>query len=173
MRSFYGMDTILYFRADWRTRNEKLLLGAQEIAGKSHVHIQVIDEDPTKERIRELCAFWNCKGIIFEYGNQTTAVDPRIFGKTPVVFFNSTVLEPSTRTFYIKHDSKETGKLAARELLLSGVPNYAFVPAGIPPHNGAKTARRALRTLWRSTARPQPASSGTTNPQTRRTASGS
>lgn len=133
MRSFYGMDTILYFRADWRTRNEKLLLGAQEIAGKSHVHIQVIDEDPTKERIRELCAFWNCKGIIFEYGNQTTAVDPRIFGKTPVVFFNSTVLEPSTRTFYIKHDSKETGKLAARELLLSGVPNYAFVPAGIPP----------------------------------------
>ena len=123
------MNLILYFRPESTLRQEKLL-GVQEIAKKSHFHVQVIDEMPTPERVRKLLAFWNCSGVIVEDGNRKTqSVRPKDFGKTPVVFFNSNLSMLPKTALTIRHDSVETGTLAARELLLANTESFAFVPA--------------------------------------------
>lgn len=122
------MDTILYFRPEWTLRYDKVL-GVQEIAEKSRIHVQVIDETPTREHVKKLLAFWNCRGIIVEDGNRKAPIDPKIFGKTPVVFFNSSHGKLPKSAFTIRHDSVSTGTLAARELLLANPAHFAFVPA--------------------------------------------
>lgn len=122
------MEVILYFRPSPDSRPEKLA-GVREIAEKAKVHVQVIDEVPTKELIRRLVPFWECCGAIVECGGREKAVNPKIFGSTPVVFFNQSFENLSPHCFAIRHDSKGTGALAARELLLHKIPNFAFIPA--------------------------------------------
>ena len=123
-----GMEVVLYFRPSPSSKHEKLA-GVQEIAEKAKVHVQVIDEKPSKDRISRLISFWKCKGIIVECGERTAVVDTGLFGKVPVVFFNRGLETLPKRTFAICHDSKFTGTLAARELLLSDMPHFAFIPS--------------------------------------------
>lgn len=122
------MDVILYFRPSPSSKHEKLA-GVQEIAEKAKVHIQVIDEKPSKDRVSRLMSFWKCKGVIVECGGRTEVVDPRLFGKVPVVFFNRGLETLPKRCFAISHDSKITGALAARELLLSDMSHFTFIPS--------------------------------------------
>lgn len=126
------MDVILYFRPSISSKSEKLA-GVREIAEKANVHVQVIDEAPTAERIRQLKAFWECLGIIVECGVRPLTVDPRVFGSTPVVFFNQSFNSLPKRCFAVRHDSRSTGLLAARELLLHDIPNFAYIPAPADP----------------------------------------
>lgn len=122
------MDIVLYFRPSPTSHPEKLA-GVREIAEKARIHIQVIDEAPTKERVKALQAFWNCSGIIVECGGRESQVDPKAFATTPVVFFNHSFETLPKRCFAIGHDSRSTGLLAARELLLNGFSSFAYVPA--------------------------------------------
>lgn len=124
----FDMEVILYFRPSPGSNPEKLS-GVQEIAEKAGIHIQVIDEKPTKDQVRRLMSFWKCKGAIVECGGRTEALDPRMFGKIPVVFFNQGFATLSRNSFAVSHDSKITGTLAARELLLSDMPHFAFIPS--------------------------------------------
>lgn len=124
----FGMEAILYFRPSSSSKHEKLA-GVQEIAEKAKVHIQVIDEKPSKDRIGRLMSFWKCRGVIVECGGRTDVVDPSLFGEVPVVFFNRELETLPKRSFAICHDSKITGALAARELLLSDMPHFAFIPS--------------------------------------------
>ena len=126
------MDVILYFRPS-PTSNPEKLAGVREIAEKARIHIQVIDETPTKERVLALQAFWRCNGIIVECGGRELQVDPRAFATTPVVFFNHSLETLPPRVFAIGHDSKVTGHLAARELLLNDFSAFAYVPAPTNP----------------------------------------
>lgn len=120
------MDVILYFRPSASSKPEKLA-GVREIAAKAHVHIQVIDERPSRERVRLLEEFWKCKGVIVECGGRDEDIDPSVFGSTPVVFFNHRFETLPRRSLAVRHDSVSTGALAARELLLSNAPHYAYV----------------------------------------------
>lgn len=156
------MNIILYFRPEFTMRQEKVL-GVQEVAEKSHFHVQIIDEEPTPEHVKKLLAFWNCQGIIVEDHNRKTPVDPKSFGKTPVVFFNSSLRKLPQRALTVRHDSVNTGKLAARELLLANTSSFAFVPAiGDPAWSQdrergfvealALNGKRCRRFKWRSTS---------------------
>ena len=126
------MDIVLYFRPSPSSNPEKLA-GVREIAEKARIHVQVIDDAPTKERVRALRTFWKCNGIIVECGGREDRVDPRAFGTTPVVFFNHSFETLPRRSFAIGHDSKASGILAARELLLNGFSSFAYVPAPLEP----------------------------------------
>ena len=126
------MEVILYFRPSPGSKPEKLA-GVREIAEKAKVHVQVIDETPTRESVARLVAFWKCRSAIVECGGRKESVDPKIFGPTPVVFFNQSFENLSSHCFAIRHDSKSTGVLAARELLLHGIPNFAYIPAPTNP----------------------------------------
>ena len=126
------MEVILYFRPSPGSKPVKLA-GVREIAEKAKVHVQVIEETPTRESVARLVAFWKCRGAIVECGGRKESVDPKIFGPTPVVFFNQSFENLSSHCFTIRHDSKSTGVLAARELLLHGIPNFAYIPAPTNP----------------------------------------
>lgn len=156
------MNIILYFRPEFTMRHEKVL-GVQEVAEKSHFHVQIIDEEPTPEHVKKLLEFWNCQGIIVEDGNRKTPIDPKSFGKIPVVFFNSSLRKLPQRALTVRHDSVNTGKLAARELLLANTSSFAFVPAiGDPAWSQdrergfvealALNGKRCQRFKWRSTS---------------------
>lgn len=121
------MEVVLYFRPEPST-NPKKLAGIREIAEKSHVHVQVIDETPTGDRLRRLLDFWKCRGVIIECGRRRDPIDLKAFGTTPVVFFNQGFEPLPAHGFIIRHDSKGTGTLAARELLLSNTPSFAYIP---------------------------------------------
>ena len=123
-----GMDVILYFRSSPGSKPEKLV-GVREIAEKAKVHIQVIDEKPSKDRVGRLMSFWTCRGVIVECGGRTESVDPCLFGDVPVVFFNRGLQTLPKGCFAVSHDSKITGALAARELLLSDIPRFTFIPS--------------------------------------------
>ena len=126
------MEVILYFRPSPGSKPVKLA-GVREIAEKAKIHVQVIEETPTRESVARLVAFWKCRGAIVECGGRKESVDPKIFGPTPVVFFNQSFENLSSHCFTIRHDSKSTGVLAARELLLHGMPNFAYIPAPTNP----------------------------------------
>ena len=126
------MEVILYFRPSPGSKPVKLA-GVREIAEKAKIHVQVIEETPTRESVARLVAFWKCRGAIVECGGRKESVDPKIFGPTPVVFFNQSFENLSSHCFTIRHDSKSTGVLAARELLLHGIPNFAYIPAPTNP----------------------------------------
>ena len=51
-----SMEVVLYSRPSPSSKHEKLA-GVQEIAEKANVHIQVIDEKPSKDRISRLMSF--------------------------------------------------------------------------------------------------------------------
>ena len=81
------MEIVLYFRPSPSSKPEKLA-GVRDIAEKAHVHIQIVDEAPSKEKVRTLLSFWKCRGVIVECGGRDDIIDPQIFGTTPAVFFN-------------------------------------------------------------------------------------
>lgn len=126
------MEVVLYFRPSPNSNPEKLA-GIREIAEKARVHVQVIDESPTRERVRSLVSFWKCRGALIECSVREDAVDPKIFGATPVVFFNQNFETLPSRCFAVRHDSRQTGLLAARELLMDDSPAFAYVPAPANP----------------------------------------
>lgn len=128
------MDVILYFRpANKSYSKPEKLAGILEIAEKSHIHVQVIEETPEKSRVTKLINFWKCRGIIVECGGRKETIDPHAFGTTPVVFFNHSLEALPKRCFAISHDSRSTGLLAARELLLNDMQNFAYIPAPSNP----------------------------------------
>ena len=54
-------------------------------------------------------------------------------GLTPVVFFNQSFNSLPRQCFAVRHDSKSTGALAARELLLHDIANFAYIPEPANP----------------------------------------
>lgn len=123
------MEVVLYFRPSGKSYSKpEKLAGILEIAEKARIHVQVIEEEPTRDRVSKLVAYWKCKGIIVECGGRKKAVDHTAFGKVPVVFFNHSFDALPARHFAVSHDSRSTGALAARELLLNNFARFYFVP---------------------------------------------
>ena len=120
------MEIVLYFRPSPGSKPEKLS-GVRDIAEKSSIHIQVVDETPSKDRVRSLLSFWECRGVIVECGGRNEIINPQIFGVTPVVFFNQSFETLPKRCFAVCHDSRHTGNLAARELMLSEAEHFTYI----------------------------------------------
>jgi len=123
------MDVVLYFRPTPKAYSKpEKLAGVLDIAQKAHVHVQVIEEPPRSNKTRHLCEFWKAKGAIVECGGRQSEIRPSVFGKLPVVFFNHSLESLPSNCFAVSHNSRQTGELAARELLMSGIGNFAYVP---------------------------------------------
>jgi len=122
------MKTVLYFQSISRASAGEKLGGVQSIASKCGWHVQIVEGIPTVKRIKSLVAFWNPVGAIVECGGTAATVDPSAFGRLPVVFFDRDPSCLPEHSICVTHDSAATGKMAARELMQSGVVNFAFVP---------------------------------------------
>ena len=122
------MNVILYFQPSSKTSAPGKLAGVQEIAEKNGWHVQSIDGFPPAGNIRKLVDFWKPIGAIAECGNEHTEIDTRIFGEIPVVFFSHNPKTLPASCFSVSHDSIATAQLAAKELLMTGFENFAFIP---------------------------------------------
>ena len=122
------MDVILYFQPATKSSAPEKLAGVMEIAEKSSLHVQIIEERPTVRRIRELIDFWHPLGAIAECGGEYNDLDTAVFTGLPTVFLTHNPNTLGMKSFAILHDSGETARLAARELLLSGYEHFAYIP---------------------------------------------
>ena len=122
------MKTVLCFQSTSKASSAEKLGGVQSIATKCGWHVQIVDGIPTAKKIKSLVSFWNPEGAILECGGMAATVDPSAFGSLPVVFFDHDPQCLPAKAFCVTHDSAATGRMAARELMESGVTQFAFVP---------------------------------------------
>ena len=123
------MKTVLYFRAQTNSRAENKLAGVIDVAAKCGWHVQVVDANPTADKVRQLREYWSAHGAIVECGTRSAEVDAKIFGSIPVVYLDR---DPDTlpeSAFCVYNDSGETVRLAAKELLMTGHRSFAFIPS--------------------------------------------
>lgn len=102
------------------------LIGARDIASKLGLDLR--DFDLMSGKLPRLFDFWKPDGIIVECGELKHTTDTRLFGRTPVVFIDHNPQTLPRGNFNVLQDSAATGATAARELMLTGHPNFAFVP---------------------------------------------
>lgn len=122
------MDVILYFQASAKSSAPGKLYGVQEIAAIKGWHVQAVDGNLSRERIAELRDFWHPIGAIAECGSETSIVDTSIFGNLPVVFYAHNPKSLPASALSVSHNSAETARAAAKELLTTNFENFAFIP---------------------------------------------
>ena len=123
------MATILYFQPTAKTFAPEKLAGVRDIVEKRHHHVQVIEEKPTSQLVKELWAFWNPLGAIIDCGGEYNDIDAGIFGSNPVVFIGHNPDTLPKSCLLVSNDQRETARAAARELLATGYANFAYVNA--------------------------------------------
>ena len=121
------METVLYFQSPSKTSTPDKIAGARRHAAIANWHIQVLEELPSSKSVQALCEFWNPIGAIVECGGGYQDINPDVF-KIPVVYLDRNPLTLPANVSCISHDSVATGRLAAKELLVAGHPNFAYVP---------------------------------------------
>ena len=125
------MRIVLYFKyASQTSSSDEKLIGAREIAARSDLHVQVIGNSPDVRAQRTLVDYWKPAGIIVECGERMnySAFD-NLSRRLPVVFVDRDPATLNRKSFCVCHDSKDAGSAAARELMLTGFTNFAFVPS--------------------------------------------
>lgn len=122
------MVTILYFQSKSKQNRSEKLKGVQNIAAKYGWLLQVVEGIPCVKSLATLLDFWKPAGAIVECGGTQTAINPNVFGSLPVVFFDHDPSCLPQKTFCVTHDSAATAKMAAEELLRSGIKSFAYVP---------------------------------------------
>ena len=123
------MDTILFFTtSSARGGAQKQFVSAQMTAESRGFHLQMVERTPVAPVVRELARLWRPMGAIVDCGGPWGDLDPGVFGWLPVVVLghNPETLPPGSLS--VRHDSAETGRTAARELLATGFRNFAYVP---------------------------------------------
>ena len=122
------MDTILYFQSPAKTYAPDKIAGVRRHADAASWHVQVIDGLPKPRTLSQLVRFWRPIGAIVECGGGYQEIPTDISTVLPAVYLdrNPRTLPPDAPC--VSHDSVATGSLAAKELLVAGHPNFAFVP---------------------------------------------
>ena len=140
------MLTILYFKSKSEQNASEKLKGVQNIAAKCGWVLQVVEGVPSAKSLATLIDFWKPAGAIIECGGMVATVDPKVFGSLPIVFFDHDPSCLPRKTFCVTHDSAATAKLAAEELLRSGVTSFAYVPF-IEPRFWSEERGRAFASI--------------------------
>jgi len=78
--------------------------------------------------VRSLLSFWRPAGCIVECGGEAPPIDPRLFGRVPVVFLDCPPRVGGRPVFCVSSDAESIAGHAARELLSFGFADYAYVP---------------------------------------------
>lgn len=122
------MDVILYFQPSAKSSAPGKLYGVQEIAAVNGWHVQTIEGPISRERIAELRKFWHPVGAIAECGSESASIDTAIFGNLPVVFYAHNPKSLPASVLSVSHNSAETARAAAKELMTTGFESFAFIP---------------------------------------------
>ena len=122
------MKTILYFQSTGKVSTRQKLEGVYASGREFGWDVQVIEPGATERKAMDLVRFWEPDGVIAECGSEQNHFDPRIFGKTPVVFLDRNPRTLAGPAFCVTHDSAATARIAARELLSLRLNAYAYVP---------------------------------------------
>ena len=125
------MRIVLYFKSASQTNSsDEKLIGVREIADRADLHVQVIGGTPSVDAQRQLVDYWEPAGIIVECGERMdfSAFD-NLSRRLPVVFIDRDPDTLTRKAFCVCHDSEDAGSEAARELMLTGFTDFAFVPA--------------------------------------------
>ncbi len=126
------MDTILYFQSPTKTSTPDKIAGVQRHAAVANWHVQVVDGLPAPKRLAGLVGFWHPVGAIVECGGGYQEIQTSLFADLPVVYLDRNPNTIPSNVPCVSHDSIATGRLAAKELLVTGHPNFAFVPYPLP-----------------------------------------
>ena len=126
------MDTILYFQSPSKTSAPDKIAGVRRHADVADWHVQVVDGIPSSKSLAGLVAFWHPLGVIVECGGGYQEIPPDLFGGLPTVYLDRNPRTLPANASCVSHDSVATGHLAAKELLVTGHPHFAFVPYPTP-----------------------------------------
>ena len=123
------MDTILFFTtSSARGGALRHFVGAQAEAVRRGIHLQMVEGTPSAKRVAELAGLWHPLGAIVNCNGEWGDLDPSLFGPMPAVLLGHSPETLPPGTLSVRHDSYETGRTAARELLATGYRIFAFVP---------------------------------------------
>lgn len=124
------MDTILYFSPLNTTDARETLAGIEMVTRRRGIHVQSMHASPTSENVSEVWRLWDPVGAIIYIAD----ADPSLFSAydVPIAMICH---DPATLPGYalaVNHDSAETGRTAARELLAMGCVHFAYVGNALP-----------------------------------------
>ena len=122
------MDTILYFQSPSKTSAPDKIMGVRRHAAVADWHVQVMDGAPSPKVFTGLVEFWHPLGVIFECGGGYHEIPTDLFANLPTVYLDRNPRTLPANASCVSHDSVATGHLAAKELLVTGHPHFAFVP---------------------------------------------
>ena len=122
------MNVVLYFQPPTKRSDSLKLQGAKQIAQKLAWQIQAVESLPSTRGIKDMVAFWNPVGAIVECDGWPTELDPSVFTCIPTVFLDPPKEIEEQCVFSVSHDSRATGREAARHLLQLGRRNFAYIP---------------------------------------------
>jgi DNA-binding LacI/PurR family transcriptional regulator len=122
------MDTILYFQSPTKTSAPDKIAGVRRHAAVADWHVQAMDGIPSPKALEGLVSFWHPLGIILDCGGGYQEIPTDLFAGLPTVYLDRNPRTMPADTSCVSHDSVATGQLAAKELLVAGHPNFAFVP---------------------------------------------
>ena len=121
------MDTILYFQSPTKTSAPDKIAGVRRHAAVADWHVQAMDGIPSPKALAGLVEFWHPLGVILDCGGYQE-IPTDLFAGLPTVYLDRNPRTMPADTSCVSHDSVATGQLAAKELLVAGHPNFAFVP---------------------------------------------
>ena len=122
------MDTILYFQSPSKTSAQDKIAGVRRYAAVADWHVQVVDGVPSHSALAGLVGFWHPLGFIVECGGGYQDIPTDLFAGLPTVYLDHSPCTLPASASCISIDSASVGRHAAKELLVTGHPNFAFVP---------------------------------------------
>lgn len=122
-------ETVLFFVYSNRYDCANRIEGARRYAEKAGWEIQVIERNNVGRRldVKGIVDFWKPIGVIAECAGGIPEISRETIGEIPLVYLDEDPRGVKGKGIYVNSDSVRVGELAAKELLLLDLPNYAFV----------------------------------------------
>ena len=123
-----AMKTILYFYESAFTMWRRRMAGICEEAGKKGWRIQPVNVDVLSGAARGVLDYWKPVGVIVDGGTLNRAgFGVGNYSKVPAVFCDADRKSLGRPSYRLKHDSDDTARIAARELVSLNSESLGYV----------------------------------------------
>lgn len=123
------MRTVLFLSNAPRIELVRLFEGISPVAQAKNWNIQQLGGVRNVRETNALLKFWKPDGCIIQCSTEPEIFPRNLFRHIPHVFIDRDPALTRTNDLVIMHDSAETGRIAARELLSLGLENFAYARA--------------------------------------------